>query len=67
MVGGKPSLTKSAAAITMAPATNVTFLPTLSMMSISMTVHPVFSVLSIPPASNDTRWLNPNALNSAGR
>jgi hypothetical protein len=60
-------LTNNANAMTVAPATRVTFRPTLSMMSISKTVHPVFKVLSIPPASRDTRWLKPRALNRAGR
>jgi len=54
-------------AIIRAPIAIVNLLPALSMIRASRIVQPIFIVLSMPPASNDSRVPSPRALNSVGR
>ena len=54
-------------AMTAAPAVRVVLRPTRSMMTMSTKVHPIFIVLSMPPANSETRRLRPSAWNRAGK
>lgn len=56
-----------ATAMMAAPAVRVGRRPTRSMMSISSTVQPILTVLSMPPASSAMRVPRPSFLKRVGR
>jgi hypothetical protein len=49
------------------PKSNVFFLPSLSMINISIIVHPIFKVLSIPLAIKLKSFERPRARKTVGR
>jgi hypothetical protein len=49
------------------PRSKVFFLPSLSIINISIIVHPIFNVLSIPLAIKLRSFDNPSARNTVGR
>lgn len=60
-------LTNMPSPIATQPAVSVTLRPSRSMRNISMTVMPILSVDSMPPAMSVTRVGRPSFANSVGR